>query len=728
MESSDVSLGLTRRKFINLSLQGTAALGVGTPLLTALGCQEAAAKTIHGACYHDCPDTCSWKTTVENGKVTKFAASTDNLYTNGKLCNKLENFPNEVTFHPDRILTPMKRVGAKGEGKFEPISWEQALQEVADKLKTVIQEKGAEAVLPYHFAGTQGKIQGNAISNRFFARLGATKLERLICGHTAEVGVLAANGKTTGVLPEDIIHSRYIMCWGTNTVVSNQHLWPFIEEARRQGAKLVVIDPFQSQTAQQADWHVQPMPGTDTALALAMMHVILSESLQDQDYVDRYTVGVEELRKHVERYTPEKVATLTGLEPDLIKKLAREYAGASPSLIRVLVGLEHQANGGSAFRAIAMLPALTGAWKEFGGGLMHYTFELFGEALNWERLSFHETIPRKSTRIVSMIQIGRALNDPELQPAIHALLVYNSNPAVIAPDQNQVIKGLKRDDLFTVVLEHFMTDTARYADYVFPATTQLEHWDIQDSWGQPYLNLNEPAIEPQGQSRPNSEFFRLLAKEMGYAEEYLYESDVDIIKKTLDSSHEYLRGISFDSLRKTGWAKLNLPDKWMPHAEGNFGTPSGKCEFYSTSQKEAGGTLMPEYQPVSYSAEERAKYPLQLLTIKSSRNFLNSSHANVGRLRGAEGKPVLQIHSKDAKARGISEGESIQVFNQYGEVTITASIRDKVRPGVVSMSQGYWKSLVKGGSTANALTPDLLTDMGRGAAFHEARVEVVKKA
>lgn len=726
MKPSNSADNLTRRKFINLSVQGTAALGVSLPLLTSLGCEEASAKTVHGACYHDCPDTCSWKVTVEKDRVTKFEASSDNPYTAGKLCNKMNEFPMDVTFHPDRILTPLKRIGVKGKGEFEPISWDKALREVAEQLKTIIQEKGAEAVLPYHFAGTEGKIQGNALSNRFFARLGATQLERHICGETASVGVLATNGKTTGVLPEDIVHSRYIICWGTNTAVSNQHLWPLIETARQKGAKLVVIDPFKSQTALLADWHIQPMPGTDTALALAMMHVILTENLHDQDYIQNYTVGIDELHAHVQQYSPERVANLTGLDPEAIKKLAREYATASPSLIRVLIGLEHQANGGSGFRAIAMLPALTGAWKEFGGGLMHYTYELFGEAWNWERLNFFETIPR-NTRTVSMIQIGRVLNDPSMKPGIHAMFVYNSNPAVIAPDQNKVIKGLERDDLLTVVLEHFMTDTARYADYIFPATTQLEHWDLLDSWGQTYINLNEPALEPRGQSKPNSEFFRLLAKEMGYEEEYLFESDLDIIKQTLNSSHEYMKGISFDSLRKTGWARLALPEKWMPHAKGNFGTPSGKCEFYSASQQAAGGTFLPEYKPVEYSAEELEKYPLHLLTVKSSKNFLNSSHANVDRLRRSEGKFRLDIHPRDAEARGISDGDPIRVFNQYGEVVLAAQVGEKVRPGVVCMPQGFWKSLVEGGSTANALTRDLLTDMGRGAALHESRVEIVKK-
>lgn len=683
-------------------------------------------KTVHGACYHDCPDSCSWTVTAVNNKITQFEASKSNPYTAGKLCNKMDNFPDDVTFHPDRILTPLKRTGKKGKAEFEPISWNQAISEVTDRLKSIIEKHGGEAVIPYSYAGTEGLVQKDAISGRFFARIGATKLARTICGDATVAGMMVTNGDTTGVLPEDIVHSRYIVLWGTNPIVSNPHLWSFLLKARQSGAKLIVIDPFQSQTAQVADRHIQLMPGTDVVLALGLIHVILSEHLQDQDYIDRYTVGIKELEAHVKQYDPKRAGEITGLDPNIIVNLAREYAAASPSLIRVLIGLEKHANGASACRAIGMLPALTGAWKHLGGGLMHFTYELFGTALNWERLNVVQSIEKTETRSVNMIQIGRALNDPAMNPKIHAMFVYNSNPATIAPDQNQVIKGLEREDLMTVVLEHFITDTARYADYVFPATTQLEHWDLIGSWGQSYINLNQPVLSPRGESKPNSEIFRTLAKAMGFEDEYLYESDLDIIQQTLKSNHPYMKGITFESLIKTGWARLQLPSPWMPHAEGKFATPSGKCEFFSRSMQEKKLSPLPEYRPVTYTSEELKKYPLQLLTIKSTKNFLNSSHANVKHLLKKEGTYSLDMHRQDAETRGIADGDPVKVYNERGQVMITARIQEKVRPGVVCMPQGFWQSLLKGGSSANALTPDLLTDMGDGSALQEARVEVTK--
>lgn len=721
---------ITRRKFIDIGVQGSAAIGLSQtlaiPFLTSSGCSTDSTKTVHGACYHDCPDTCSWTVTAANNKITHFGASTDNPFTAGKLCSKMDDFPNDVTFHPDRILTPLKRTGKKGAGEFEPITWDQAISEVAEKLQGIIADKGATAILPYSYAGTEGLVQNNAMSSRFFARIGATKLERTICGDAAVAGTMVTNGMTTGILPEDIIHSLYIILWGTNPITSNQHLWPLIQDARTKGAKLVVIDPFQSHSAREADLHIQPLPGTDAALALSMINVILDEGLQDQDYIDRYTVGIDELKDHVKKYNPTTAAQITGLDVETITGLAREYARASPSLIRVLIGLEHQANGANAFRAIAMLPALTGAWRQLGGGILHFTYELFGQALNWERVTLGESLEKSDTRSINMIQIGRALNDSTMAPGIHALVVYNSNPAVIAPNQNLVRKGLAREDLLTVVLEHFMTDTARYADYVFPATTQLEHWDLLTSWGQTYLNLNQPAIDPLGQSKPNSEFFRLLSREMKLGEDYLYESDPAIIEKTLDSSHEYMKGISFDSLKKTGWARLSLPDRWMPHVEGNFGTPSGKCEFFSASESEKGLSPLPVYSRVPYSDDALKNYPLHLLTIKSTGNFLNSSHANVNHLMSKEGPPLLDIYSFDAEARGISNGDEVRIFNENGEVIITARISEKVRQGIVCMPQGFWPSMMKGGSSANALTNDQLTDMGNGAALQEARVEIAK--
>jgi len=712
---------LSRRKFINIGIGVGLSQAFGNSILAI----DTAAKTVHGACYHDCPDTCSWIVTAVGDKVTKFEASKTNPFTAGKLCSKMENFPNDVTFHPDRILKPLKRIGPKGKGEFKEVTWNQAINEISTKLKSIINEKGGEAVLPYSFAGTEGLIQKNSISSRFFARIGATKLLRNICGDAAAAGVMVTNGDTTGVLPEDIVHSRYIILWGTNPVVSNQHLWPFILKARQNGAKVVVIDSFQSQTAMVADQHIQPMPGTDVVLALAMINVILSEKLQDQEYIDQYSTGIEQLKQHVKKYDPETAARITGVDKTIIIHLAQEYAKAGPSVIRVLIGLEKHSSGANSYRAIAMLPAITGAWKHHGGGLMHFTFELFGKALNWERLNVAQKIEKPETRSVNMIQIGRALNHAA-NPPIQALFVYNSNPAVIAPDQNQVIKGLKREDLLTVVLEHFVTDTARYADYVLPATTQLEHWDLMESWGQNYINLNQPAIAPRGESKSNTEIFRMLAKAMGFSDPYLYESDLDIIKTTLQSKHPYMKGITFESLKENGWGRLALPTPWIPHVHGNFATASGKCEFFTKDAAKMKISPMPEYKPVVYSSEQLQKYPLQLMSIKSTSNFLNTSHANVKHLLTKEGTYYLDLHKHDAESRGVAEGDQVKVFNDHGQVLATARIKNKVRQGIVCMPQGFWPSLLKGGSSVNALTNDRLTDIGEGSALQETRVEVSK--
>lgn len=717
----NASKELSRRDFLELSVHGAVGVGVSAiPLLTTAGCSDQTTKTVHGACCLDCPDTCSWQVTVVNNSVKEFKASSDHPFTAGKLCDKMMNYPTDVTYSSHRLLKPLKRVGQKGKGEFVEISWAQALSEVSTQLKTILREKGGEAILPFSYGGNEGMVQGRA-GTRFFAHIGASQLDRTICGAAVEAGLIATNGQTTGVLPEDIVHSRYIILWGTNTVHSNQHLWPFIEKAQTKGAKIVVVDPFQSQTALQADWHIQPMPGTDTALALGLINVILAENLQDRDYIDKYTTGIEELTAHVQKYTPEAVARLTGLAKETIVELARAYAKGSPSLIRILIGLEHHANGANACRAIAILPALTGAWKQLGGGLMNMTYELFGNALNGQKVEWPDSLKKSTARTVNMVQLGKALTDAEAPP-IHALIVFNANPAVTLPNQNLVVKGLKREDMLVVVLEHFMTDTARHADYVFPATTSLENWDLLTSYGTPYLTLNEPAIEPLGQSKTNTEFFRLLAKEMGFNESYLYESDLDIVKSAFDSDHEYLKGITFESLRKTGWAKMNIPNQWMPHAQGNFGKPGGKCTFYDAS-------LTPpvaEYRPLHYSAEELASYPLHLLTIKSAKNFLNSSRANHAPHRRKEGMPFLNMNEEDAGPRNIKEGDELKVFNRLGEVYLTARIMKKVRKGVVCMPQGFWPSLMKGGASANALTNELLTDMGGSAALQETKVQVVK--
>ncbi|MFH4969382.1 molybdopterin-dependent oxidoreductase [Gaetbulibacter sp. M240] len=714
---------LNRRAFIELSAMGTAGVGLASlPMLSACASKDTT-KIVQGACYHDCPDSCSWSVTTVNGKLTDFQASKTNLFTAGKLCDKMVNFPNDVTFHPDRILTPLKRSGPKGSGSFEKITWDQGIREVTEKLKTIINQKGGEAILPYRYAGNQGLVQGAAMANRFFARIGASQLDGTMCGSAAVTGVTATNGQTTGVLPEDIIHSRFIVFWGSNPKRSNQHLWPFVEKARTEGATIVVVDPFQSETARDADWHIQPKPGTDVALALGLMHIILKENLQDQDYINKYTVGINELEPHLEKYDPKTVSEITGLDEDILYKFARDYAKASesPSLIRVLIGMEHQANGAGAFRAVAMLPTLTGAWRHFGGGLMHMSYEVFGSALNWEPYDLPKELPQPETRTINMVQLGKVLTDPELEPSIDALFVINSNPATTTPNQNLIRKGLEREDLLTIVSEHFLTDTARYADYVFPATSVLENWDLLDSWGTPYLNINEPAIEPRGEAKPNTDLYRLLAKAMNYDESYFDETDLDIVKKMLESEHPYMEGITFETLRKNGGQKLKIPEKWMPHAEGNFGTSSGKCHFYDVGLEQP----LPDYIASTYSEADLKNYPFKLLSIKTPKKFLNSSHANIeSNLKDAEF--FLEVHPEDAETLQIATGDNLKVYNQRGRVLIPARVSKKVTPGVVCMPQGFWASLIKGGSSANALTPDDLTDMGRGPAIQEARVNIMK--
>lgn len=718
---------INRRKFVKNAAKGYASIQLASTLpaylLATSGCNPAEASIFHGVCYHDCPDSCSWEVKVRDGKVISFGGDKVNPFTAGKLCGKMETFPEDITYHPDRLLRPMKRVGKKGEGKFEPISWDQAIREVGDQLKKTISEHGSESVLSHGYMGTQSLIQKSVMSNRFFARMEASDIAHTICGGAVIPANFEVNGTVMGVLPEDMVHSRYIILWGTNTKNSNVHQWPYVLKAREAGAKIIVVDPFVSATAKEADWHIQPLPGTDVALALGMMNVIISEALVDQDYIERYTSGYKELKEHVKSYDPKSVSDICGLQEDDIIQLAREYANGKPSLIRILVGIEHNYNGGDGTRAIAILPSLTGAWRKLGGGLMHLTFEMSGLALNWERLDYHRQMPTQPKRTLNMVQIGQLLNNPDLNPAIKSIFIYNSNPMATTPNANLTKKGLEREDLLTVVLEHFETETAKYADYIFPATTQLEHWDIGDSWGQVYININQPAISPRGEAKPNSEFFRLMAREMGYTEECFKESDRDIVKSAFDSDHPYLEGIDFDYMLKHGWARYKIPEPYLPHAEGNFGTASGKCNFLGQSNS------LPTYKEVAYSEEEKDNYPLQLLTIKNTKGFHNSSHANVKHLRQKEGRLWLDIHPEDANARNIQNGDELMAFNQRGKVILEAKVTERIRPGVVCMPHGYWPSLVKGGQASNNLTDDRLTDImlwGGGAALQDCRVQVAK--
>lgn len=682
---------------------------------------------VRGACPHDCPDTCAWSVRVEDGVAVELIPDRDHPFTAGGLCAKVNRYIEDRTYNPDRILHPLKRNGPKGSGTYERVTWDEALAGISTELKRVISHHGPEAVLPYSYMGTQGMVQGMAMDGRFFARLGASRLDRTVCGDNGQAGFKGTLGTDAGIDPESVVHSRFVIIWGTNTVVTNLHMWPFIQRARRAGAKVIVIDPVRTRTAQAADEHIQPMPGTDAALALGMMRVIVDEDLYDHDYVEHHTVGFEQLKGRLDEYPVDRVADITRVSEEVITALARRYATIRPATIRSLVGMEHRANGAMTFRTIACLPALTGAWRDRGGGLIGMVGRHTRDAVAMQRLWMPE-LEDSSKRLINMMQIGRALTNDSLDPPIKALVVYNSNPAAIASNQNLVLQGLAREDLFTVVMEHFMTDTARHADYILPATTQMEHLDLMYSWGTMYLSLNQPAIAPVGEALPNSEIFRRLARALDLDYPELQQDDVEIIRDVLDVKHPWLDGTTFESLKETGWAKLKIPEDWRPYAEGGFPTASGRCEFYSETLAAEGFDPLPAFEPAPESPAGAPdlidRYPLALVNGKTALHFLNSSYSGVSRHLKAEREPLVDIHPEDAAPRTISDGDMVRVFNDRGTVTIRARVKDKVRAGVVSMPAGWWASNSPGGRTANALTSDGVAPWGRGGDFMDTLVQV----
>jgi anaerobic selenocysteine-containing dehydrogenase len=710
---------VTRREFLRTGAAVAATVTAGS----CMNAGRSGRRRVKGVCHHDCPDSCSWVVTTEDGRATLLEGDPDHPYTQGTLCGKMDGFLTDVVYNPDRLLHPLRRVGAKGDGKFERVGWDEALDDVAGRLRQVIDAHGGEAVLPYNFAGTMGVAQGWSLSERFFARIGATRLEHTICGSTASAGLRATLGAETGLLQEDLLDSRLIVMWGGNPVVTNPHGWRYVERARAAGARLVVIDPLRSPTAASADRHLRPWPGTDTALALGLMHVLVREGLLDRDYVERHTVGFDRLAARLEEYPPDRVARVTGIPEGSIIELARDYAATRPAAIQVHIGLEKHRQGGMTYRTIACLPALVGAWREPGGGLLFTSSDLFSEAIDWDALSSIPDPP--AVRAVSMSRIGRALTDDSLEPPIRALIVYDSNPATIAPNQTRVRQGLEREDLLTVVLEHFLTDTARYADYVFPATTQAEHLDLIVPYGTRYLALNRAAIEPLGETRPNTAFFRDLARRLGFEEPYLQTSDEDLVRLALASDQPYLEGITYERLVRDGWAPLTLPDRRLPFAEGAFPTESGKCELYSAALAAQGLDPLPAYVATKRSPAEEARHPLHFMSPKWNAYFVNSSHANQPRLEAAAGSPLLRIHPDDAAPRGIADGDTVRVFNARGSLSLAASVTEEAQRNTVFMLHGWWASRI-GGSSANALTGDELADFGGGSSMHDTWVEVAR--
>ena len=698
-------------------------------------------KVVHAACPHDCPDACGVLITVEGDRATRIQGDPAHPVTRGFLCAKVAKYLDRV-YSPDRVLYPMRRVRPKGPAgespaatpTFERISWDEALDEIASRFRTISSEFGSEAILPYSYGGTLGALNGASMDRRFFHRLGASQLARNICSAAGEAGLKSVIGIKMGTDPEQFTHSRYIIAWGANIHGNNVHLWPFIAEARRKGAKLVVIDPYRTRTAACADWYLPINPGTDAALALGMMHVIIGAGLHDADYLARYTVGFDQLREKVREYPPERVEKWTGIAASDIVKLAHEYATTHPAVIRVNYGVQRSEGGGMATRAITMLPCITGSWKEIGGGLQLSTSGAFGlnrDAL--ERADLMEQALGRPARTVNMVELGAALNTLE-DPPVKALFVYNSNPAAVCPNHNEVIRGLQRPDLFTVVHEQFFTDTVDYADIVLPATTFFEHKDLQAAYGHYYLQMSDPAIEPLGECRPNVEVFRALAGRMGFGEDCFQESVDQMIDVALNSENPRLRGINRDRLQREGHVRLNFEERFsassspfpdfLPFAKGNFGTRSGKAELYSDELKRQGLDPVAAFAPPVESRHSSVAkdFPLELLARKAD-NFLNSTFCNLPVTQEMEEVGLLEMSGADARTRGIIDGDPVRVFNGRGDVLLQARVDGAVQEGVVS-AKLQWAKLSPGGRNINVLTSEKLTDLGNSATFYSVLVEV----
>ena len=682
--------------------------------------RAATRRVVKAACPHDCPDTCALEVTVENGVAVEVRGA-ENSFTNGVLCTKVSKYLDR-TYSKDRVLHPLRRVGAKGPGKgrLERISWDEALDEIVARFKAIAAED-PQQILPSNYAGNMGMLQYMSMDRRFFYRLGASLLDRTLCSSAGKAGIKLTLGGTVGMDPERYDEAKLILIWGSNPIVSNLHVWARCQEAKRRGAKLVAIDPWRSQTAEKCHQHVRVLPGTDGALALGMMHVIIGEGLVDRDYVARHTLGFDALAERVKEYPPEKVARLCGITTGEIVNLAREYATAKPAAIRVNYGLQRHAGGGMAMRTIACLPALVGAWRDPAGGIVLSTSGFYD--FDHDALERPDLI-RGSPRTIDHSRLGDALL--EAQPPVKAVFVYNNNPVAVCPDSSKVIAGFSRADLFTVVHDIFLTDTCDYADIVLPATTQLEHTDVHKSYGHLYVLASNPAIAPLGEAKPNIEVFRLLAKRMGFEDACFDDSDEDVCRQALRSKHARMRGIDWETVKERGWQRLDVPERFAPFAAGGFPTPSGKCEFYSEAAKKHGLDPLPTYIPPRENVHSNPalaeRYPLAFIS-PPCRNFLNSSFANLPFAREAEKEPRLDIHPDDARPRRIATGDRVRLFNDRGSFTVKAAVSDRTRPGVVVAPSVWWKKLSPDGRNANDVTSQATADLG-SATFYDCLVEV----
>jgi anaerobic selenocysteine-containing dehydrogenase len=681
---------------------------------------------VRGACPHDCPDTCATLITVEDGRATRIAGDAEHPVTQGFLCAKVNRYI-ERTYHPERLRAPLRRVGPKGAGRFAEISWDEALDEIASRLGDVARSAdGPQAILPYSYAGTMGLVQGSSMDRRFFHLLGASRLDRTICSMAGTVGMRMTVGANAGADSEGVPDSDFVLLWGTNTLTANPHLWPFVLHARERGAPIICIDPIRTRTAQQCDEWIPIRPGTDAALALGMMHVLFERGLEDREYLERYTLGHEQLRERAADWTPERTSHVTGLPVETIVSLAERYGRARAAFIRINYGLQRHAGGGMAVRSIACLPAITGHWRRAGGGVQLSTSANF----EFDRAALERPDLGPRTRTINMIRLGEALSRDDAGvggPPVRALVVYNSNPAAVAPERNVVLRGLAREDLFTVVLEHFRTDTTDWADIVLPATTQLEHWDVHLAYGHHYVSLNRPSIAPEGQAKPNSEIFRLIAARMGLDHPCLRDDDLALIGQALSSSSPKLGGVTLEALLEHGWVRLNLPTPYLPYAEGAFPTPSGKCELYSARLAEMGLDPLPTYTP-PYESPERdpelvKRYPLTLIS-SPAHTFLNSTFVNIASLRRQAREPEVLLHPADAERRGIAAGMRVTVRNDRGAFLATARVEPAIREGVAWAPSIWWAKLTDDGANANQTTSQRETDLGHGPVFYDNQVEV----
>ena len=676
---------------------------------------------VRGACPHDCPDTCALLTTVVDGVATRVQGNPDHLPTGGVLCTKVARYT-ERSYHPDRVLQPLRRTGPKGSGRFEPVSWDEALDAIATRL-SAIAAREPEAILPYSYAGTMGFVQGESIAARLFHTLGASLLDRTICSSAGGEAMTQTLGGKVGMKLEFFAEAKLILVWGSNAIASSLHFWRIAQQAKRDGARLVCIDPRRTETADKCHEHIALRPGTDAALALALMHELIVHDWLDHDYLRDHTLGWDALRERALQWPPARAAAICGVPVEQIQRLARDYGacrtgqdGAGPAAIRLNYGVQRARGGGNAVRAVACLPALIGAWRQRGGGMLLSSSNQF--PVDRAAMQRPDLLAGRRPRTINMSTIGDALTHPgggAFGPRIEAVVVYNSNPVAVAPESAKVVAGFARDDVFTVVLEHFRTDTADHADFVLPATTQLEHWDVHGTYGHTDVMLNRPAIAPLGEALPNTEIFRRLATRMGLTNPCLQEDDLSLCRRAFGEH------VDFQRLLDHGFASLPIPD--APFAAGGFPTPSGRCEFFSARLAAQGQDGLPDHLPNHEAIGSSAAYPLAMIS-PPARNFLNSTFVNVTSLRDIEGEQLLEIHPVDAAARGIADGSTVRVFNDRGSYRCRAAVSTRAREGVVNGLGIWWRKLGLDGRNVNELTSQKLTDMGRAPTFYDCLVEV----